>query len=101
MQAISELANLDDHHPDVDLRYDGVTVRLITITDDYWGLATRDLELVRQISAVAREHGVPADPPTVQNMVIAFDALVIPEVLPLWRAVGTATSPAPTLPRKS
>jgi 4a-hydroxytetrahydrobiopterin dehydratase len=35
VQAISELAGLEDHHPDVDLRYGGVTVRLITITDDY------------------------------------------------------------------
>ena len=32
--AISELAGLGDHHPNVDLRHDGVTVRLITITDD-------------------------------------------------------------------
>src|SRR2546425_1985039 len=35
VQAISELPVVDDHHPDVDLRHDGVTVRLITITDGY------------------------------------------------------------------
>src|SRR2546425_7984199 len=44
-QAISELPGLDPHHPDVDLRYEGVTVRLITITDDYYGLSQRDVEL--------------------------------------------------------
>ncbi len=35
VNAISELAGLEDHHPDIDLRYDGVIVRLITITPDY------------------------------------------------------------------
>ena len=87
VQAIGELADLEDHHPDVDVRHAGVTVRLITITDDYWGLTTRDLELARQISAVARALGVPADPSVVQNMVVSIDALVIPDVLPFWRAV--------------
>jgi pterin-4a-carbinolamine dehydratase len=33
-QAIGELDGLDAHHPDIDVRQKGVTVRLITITDD-------------------------------------------------------------------
>lgn len=33
VHAISALPGVGDHHPDVDLRYEGVTVRLITITD--------------------------------------------------------------------
>src|SRR5687767_11137774 len=36
VQAIGELPRLDDRSPDVDVRQDGVTVRLITITDDYY-----------------------------------------------------------------
>jgi 4a-hydroxytetrahydrobiopterin dehydratase len=87
VHAISELAGLDDHHPDVDLRYGGVVVRLITITDDYYGLSERDVELARQISAVAREMGVPADPSAVQTVQVTIDALVGPEVMPFWRAV--------------
>src|SRR2546421_12330454 len=62
VHAVSELAGLEDHRPDVDVRYGGVTVRLITITHDYTGLSERDVELARQISAVARELGVLADP---------------------------------------
>src|SRR5207245_6626414 len=85
--AISELAGLDEHHPDVDLRHDGVTVRLITITDDYYGLSQRDVELALQISAVARALGVAADPSAVQTVQVTIDALVTPEVLPFWRAV--------------
>ena len=77
-EAISRLAGLGDHHPDVDLRHGGVTVRLITIADDYYGLSERDLELARQISAAARELGVPADPTAVQLVNVTIDALVGP-----------------------
>jgi 4a-hydroxytetrahydrobiopterin dehydratase len=34
VQAISRLHGVNDHHPDLDLRHDGVTVRLVTVTDD-------------------------------------------------------------------
>jgi 4a-hydroxytetrahydrobiopterin dehydratase len=57
--AISELPGLDEHHPDVDVRFDGVTVRLITVTPDHYGLTGREVELARRISAVARDLGVP------------------------------------------
>jgi 4a-hydroxytetrahydrobiopterin dehydratase len=87
VHAISELAGLDDHHPDVDLRSEGVTVRLITMAHDYFGLSQRDLELARKISAVAREQGVPADPSAVQTVQVTIDALVAAEVMPFWRAV--------------
>ena len=38
VRAISELPGVVDDHPDVDLRREGVTVRLITLTDDYYDL---------------------------------------------------------------
>jgi 4a-hydroxytetrahydrobiopterin dehydratase len=85
--AISELAGLDDHPPDVDLRHDGVTVRLLTVTDDYYGMSQRDVELARQISAVAREQGVSADPSAVQTLLVIPGAPVIAEVMLFWRAV--------------
>jgi len=53
VQAISELPGVEDHHPGVDVRHDGVTVHMITYTDDYFGPSSRDVELARQISAVA------------------------------------------------
>lgn len=88
VQAISELAGLEEYHPDVDLRYGGVTVRLITYRPGYYGLSERDVELARQISALARELGIPADPSAVQNIQVSIDGLVGHEqVLPFWRAV--------------
>ena len=87
VQAIGELAGLDDHHPDVDVRHAGVTVRLITIVPGYYGPTARDVELARRISAVARELGLPADPSGLQNVQVTIDALVGAEVLPFWRAL--------------
>src|SRR5438067_3018912 len=87
VDAISGLAGLDEHHPDVDVRRDGVTFRLITVTDEYMGMSQRDVELARQISAVARELGFLADPTNVQTVQVTVDALVSAEVMPFWRAV--------------
>ena len=87
IQAISELPGLEDHTPDVDLRQDGVTVRLITITDDYYGMSQRDVELARQISAAARRLGLSGDPSLVQSLLVIPGASVTAEVMPFWRAV--------------
>src|SRR6266699_1190035 len=63
VDAIGGLADAANHHPDVDLRYAGVTVRLIS--HDVLGLSERDVNLARQISAAARELDIPADPAAV------------------------------------
>lgn len=57
-------------------------MRLISITPDYYGLSDRDLELARQIPAVARELGMLADPAAVQTVEATIDALVNREVMP-------------------
>lgn len=85
--AIGELAGIDDGHAAVDLRLDGVTVRLLTTSEDYYGMSQRDVELARQISAVAREQGLSADPTAVQSLLVIPGAPVAAEVMPFWRAV--------------
>ena len=85
VDAIAKLADAANHHPDVDLRSDGLTVRLRRRGVD--GLSERDVELARQISTAARELGVPVDLTGLQMVQVAIDALVIPDVLPFWRAV--------------
>jgi len=69
----------------VDLRDDGVTVRLRTYDSD--GLSERDIALAQQISAAARALDAPADPTAVQTVQVAIDALVGCAVRPFWRAV--------------
>jgi len=87
VQAISDLPGLEAHRPDVDLRHDGVTVRVITIADDYWGMTSDDVTMARRISAVAREQGLSADPSAVQTLLVIPGAPVIAEVMPFWRAI--------------
>ncbi|MDQ1604751.1 MAG: 4a-hydroxytetrahydrobiopterin dehydratase [Actinomycetota bacterium] len=81
---IGRLADAANHHPDVDLRYAGVTVRLVT--HDVDGLSEHDVALAQQISAAARELGVAADPTRVQTVQVAIDRLVAADVQPFWRA---------------
>jgi 4a-hydroxytetrahydrobiopterin dehydratase len=87
VQAISELPSVDDHQPDIDMRHDGVTVRLITLADDYCGMSQREVEVARQISAAARELSLSADPSAVQSLLVIPGAPVRDEVMPFWRAV--------------
>ena len=87
VQAIGELDGLDEHAPDVDLRPDGVTVRLVTRSAESYGMSRRDAELARRISEVAREQGLAADPSAVQSVLVIPGALDTAEVTPFWRAV--------------
>ncbi len=85
VDAIGAVADAVNHHPDLDLRYTSVTVRLWT--HDVDGLSMRDVDLARQISAAARELGISADPAAVQEVQVSIDALTRPNVVPFWRAV--------------
>lgn len=92
LQAIGE-AELEAP-PDVDIRAGGVTVRLITVADDWFGMAQPDIERARQISALARQHGLAADPSSVQSVLLVVGSLANPDVMPFWQAVlGYARRP--------
>lgn len=86
VNAIGRLADAANHHPDIDLRYPGVMVRLFT--HEIMDLSEQDLAMAQQISQAARELGVSADPSKVQMTQIAIDALDIRAVRPFWQAVS-------------
>jgi 4a-hydroxytetrahydrobiopterin dehydratase len=77
----------DESPPEIDIRAGGVTVRLITVGDDYYGMTERDIERARRISTVARHLGLSADPSRVQSMLLVVGSKANPEVMPFWRAV--------------
>ena len=87
VQAIGKLAGIDDHPPAVDLRPDGVTVRLITQEPEYRGMTERDVRVARQVSATARDLGLTADPSAAQTTLLIPGAPDAAAVMPFWRAV--------------
>jgi 4a-hydroxytetrahydrobiopterin dehydratase len=86
-QAISELPGVDDIRPDIDVRQDGVTVRMVAFIEGYGGMLLGHVELARQISAAARKLGLSADPSAVQSLLVIPGATSRAEVMPFWRAV--------------
>jgi 4a-hydroxytetrahydrobiopterin dehydratase len=84
VESIARLADAADRHLEVDLRPGGVTVRIPSTRGDH---SEADVALAAEISSAAKELGASVDPSALQTVQIAIDALVIPEVLPFWRAV--------------
>ena len=84
--ALAAIEGIEDHRPDVDIRRGGVTVRLITKADDWYGPSQRDLALARRVSAAAAEHGLTAKPSGMHGLLLIVGAPSGTDVLPFWRA---------------
>jgi 4a-hydroxytetrahydrobiopterin dehydratase len=84
-ESISRLAETSSQQPDVDLRSNGVTARLKV--DDTGELHESDVALATEISATAHELGIATDLGGLQQLQVAIDAVVIPDVMPFWGAV--------------
>ncbi|MDO9497059.1 MAG: 4a-hydroxytetrahydrobiopterin dehydratase, partial [Nocardioides sp.] len=80
-----------DHHPDIDLTYPSVTVRLTS--HDVGGVTSRDVELARRISHAAAGLRAKADPGAVSVLELALDTWDHEEIKPFWAALlGYETS---------
>ena len=82
---IGAAAEERNHHPDVDLTYPRVVVRLTS--HDTGGVTRRDVELARTISGFAAELGVRAEPSAVQVLELGLDSADRAEIMPFWAAV--------------
>jgi 4a-hydroxytetrahydrobiopterin dehydratase len=82
---IGTAADAANHHPDLTITYP--RVHALLTTHDAKGLTTRDVDLAREISAIAVELELSAEPTAVTQLEIAIDALDIPAVKPFWEAV--------------
>ena len=90
---IGAAAEAADHHPDIALSYTSVNIALTS--HDVGGKTQRDVDLARQISAIAAELGVDADPHSVQRLELALDTWACDEIKPFWQAVLAMTDSAP------
>jgi 4a-hydroxytetrahydrobiopterin dehydratase len=90
--AIGEAAETLNHHPDLDLRYDHVDVRLRT--HDVGGVTELDVRLAREISSIAADAGTATDRATVSRLELALDSPDHASVLPFWGAVLAMSAPS-------
>lgn len=86
--AIGAAAEEMNHHPDIDLRYPYVDVRLTS--HDAGGVTERDVRLARAVSRLAAEAGVPLETAGVTRLELALDSPSFKTVLPFWAAVWGA-----------
>jgi 4a-hydroxytetrahydrobiopterin dehydratase len=82
---IGEEAETMNHHPDLDLRYPHLNVKLTS--HDVGGVSSRDVRLARKISEFAASAGVAADPSAVSVLELALDTEDDAAIKPFWRAV--------------
>lgn len=79
-------AEAADHHPDIDVRYPD-RVRIVLSTHDVGGLSTLDVDLAREISAMAKRSGANSQSGAQQCVEIAIDTMNADRIRPFWAAV--------------
>lgn len=57
VSAVAQLAELANHHPDTDIRYSTITLRLTT--HDSGGITAKDVALAKEVEGARRKMGSP------------------------------------------
>ena len=84
LDEIGAAAEEADHHPDLDLRYAHVDVRLTS--HDSGGVTERDVRMARRIGELAEHRGVRPDHRALARLDLALDTPDRARVLPFWSA---------------
>jgi 4a-hydroxytetrahydrobiopterin dehydratase len=82
---IGGAAEAANHHPDLDLRYPHLNVRLFS--HDAFGITERDIALAREISVLAADAGIDAAPSDVAVLELALDTPDFAAIKPFWQVV--------------
>jgi 4a-hydroxytetrahydrobiopterin dehydratase len=85
VNAIGTAAEAADHHPDLDLRYTYVEVRLRS--HDVRGVTGRDLRLAATINELADSAGVALDGNDLTVLELGLDSPTFPAQVDFWEAV--------------
>ena len=92
VNAIGAAAEEMDHHPDLDLRYGHLDVRLSS--HDAQGVTGRDIRLARKITAIAADAGAELTRAGLSLLELGLDSPAYPSVRPFWHAVLGLDQPA-------
>lgn len=92
VNAIGAAAEEMDHHPDLDLRYDHLDVRLTS--HDSGGVTERDVRLARTVGELAGRTGVSLSCAGLSRVELAMDTPDHRRLVPFWRAVLAVDAPA-------
>lgn len=85
VEAIGAVAEEMNHHPDLDLRYGRIDVRLRS--HDVAGVTERDVRLCRRIADIAATAGVELDGTEVSRLEFGLDSPEGRAIAPFWAAV--------------
>jgi len=85
LDAIGAAAEEQNHHPDLDLRYGRIDVRLRS--HDAGGITDRDVRLARKIEDIASAAGVELDRSGLSRVELGLDSPDGHELAPFWAAV--------------
>lgn len=85
VDAIALAAEQMDHHPDLDLSYGRLDVRLIS--HDVGGVTSRDVRLARTISELAQAAGATPHPERTSVLELGLDTADEAEIRPFWAAL--------------
>jgi 4a-hydroxytetrahydrobiopterin dehydratase len=85
VNAIGAAAEDMNHHPDLNLRYTHVDIRLTS--HDERGVTDRDVRLARAVSSIAAAGGVRLDSSGVSRLELALDTPARESIVPFWAAV--------------
>jgi 4a-hydroxytetrahydrobiopterin dehydratase len=85
VDAIARAAEEMGHHPDLDLSYGRLEVRLIS--HDVGGVTSRDVMLAQAISELARAAGATARPERTSVLELGLDTADEAEIRPFWAAL--------------
>lgn len=91
ISAVADAAEAADHHPDVRLTYGVVDVSVCS-HDAGMNITNRDIDLATEISRIAAQHGLAADPSSVTQLELALDTAHKDRVAPFWSALLTGAA---------
>lgn len=89
--AVAEAAEAAGHHPDVRLTY-GVVDLSVVSHDAGIALIQKDLDLAAEISRIAADHGLTAEPSAVTQLELALDTAHEDRIAAFWSALLTGSA---------